>query len=143
MMVLIAALSILLAIGVHYWALLGLNRYLPKWEMGAHIKLFFLIVIIFLLHLTEIMIFATVIFASANYFPQLGSIAGLTRVGFHDALYLSATTYTTVGYGDLVPLGGLRLYLGLEGLAGLLLIAWSASFTYLEMSRYWQKNADE
>jgi len=27
---------------------------------------------------------------------------------------------------------------GIEGVTGLLLITWSASFTYLEMVRYWR-----
>ena len=56
-----------------------------------------------------------------------------------DAVYLSATTYSTLGLGDLAPVGVIRLLTGLESLAGLLLISWSASFTYLEMERFWRK----
>ena len=55
-----------------------------------------------------------------------------------DAVYFSAATYTTVGFGDLSPVGAIRLVSGLESLVGLLLITWSASFTYLEMSRLWR-----
>ena len=33
----------------------------------------------------------------------------------------------------------MRLISGLESLVGLLLITWSASFTYLEMSRLWSR----
>jgi hypothetical protein len=50
---------------------------------------------------------------------------------------VSVATYTTVGYGDLAPVGPIRLIMGLEGLTGFLLLTWSASFTYLEMQRYW------
>ncbi len=56
-----------------------------------------------------------------------------------DAIYLSATTYSTLGIGDLAPVGAIRLLAGLESLTGLLLISWSASFTYLEMERFWRK----
>ena len=56
-----------------------------------------------------------------------------------DAIYLSATTYSTLGFGDLAPVGAIRLLAGLESLTGLLLITWSASFTYLEMSRLWRQ----
>ena len=56
-----------------------------------------------------------------------------------DAIYLSATTYSTLGFGDLAPVGAIRLLAGLESLTGLLLITWSASFTYLEMSRFWRQ----
>ena len=58
--------------------------------------------------------------------------------GWIDAVYLSTVTYTTVGYGDLIPQGPLRLLLGVEALSGFLLVTWSASFTYLEMQRNWR-----
>jgi len=58
-----------------------------------------------------------------------------------DAIYLSATTYTTLGFGDLAPVGAIRLVAGMEALTGFLLVTWSASFTYLEMSRYWRRDA--
>ena len=54
-----------------------------------------------------------------------------------DAVYFSATAYTTLGLGDLSPVGAIRMLAGMESVTGLLLITWSASFTYLEMSRLW------
>jgi len=53
------------------------------------------------------------------------------------ALYFSAETYTSLGYGDVVPTGPLRTLAGVEALNGLLLIGWSASFTYVAMQRFW------
>jgi hypothetical protein len=35
------------------------------------------------------------------------------------------------------PVGKMRLIAGIEALTGLLMIGWSASFTYLQMSRNW------
>ena len=55
-----------------------------------------------------------------------------------DAVYASATTYSTLGYGDLVPKGAVRFLFGTEALVGFLMITWSASFAYLEMQRYWR-----
>ena len=46
----------------------------------------------------------------------------------------------TLGLGDLSPVGTVRLLAGTESLTGLLLITWSASFTYLEMSRMWARD---
>jgi hypothetical protein len=43
-----------------------------------------------------------------------------------------------VGFGDLVPSGPIRFLSGMEALTGFVLIAWSASFTYLEMERFWR-----
>ena len=39
----------------------------------------------------------------------------------------------SLGYGDIAPLGLVRLLVGIESLIGLGLIAWSSSFTYLEI----------
>jgi len=38
---------------------------------------------------------------------------------------------------DIVPGGDLRLVAGVEVLNGLLLIGWSASYTYIAMERFW------
>ena len=45
--------------------------------------------------------------------------------------------YTTLGIGDLHPNGVMRLVAGVESLNGLVLIGWSASFTYLTMEEFW------
>lgn len=52
--------------------------------------------------------------------------------------YFSTTTYTTLGYGDIIPTGPLRFLASVEALTGFLLVTWSASFTYLEMQRFWR-----
>ena len=68
---------------------------------------------------------------------QVGGFSGLPVVGFQDCLYFSVVTYTSLGFGDHVPVSHARLIAGVEALNGLLLIGWSASFTYLAMERYW------
>jgi len=68
---------------------------------------------------------------------QIGGFAGLPVDGFQDCLYFSVVTYTSLGFGDQIPTSHARLIAGVEALNGLLLIGWSASFTYLAMERYW------
>jgi hypothetical protein len=46
--------------------------------------------------------------------------------------------YTTLGLGDVVPTGAVRFLAGVEALSGFVLITWSASFTFLEMERFWR-----
>ena len=48
--------------------------------------------------------------------------------------------FTTLGFGDLNPLGALRIIASLKSLTGLVLIGWSASFTYLSMQEFWEEH---
>ena len=57
-----------------------------------------------------------------------------------ELVYLSAMTFTTVGYGDVSPVGPIRFLAGTEALVGFMLITWSASFTYLHMARHWRED---
>ncbi|MFG6179039.1 ion channel [Halomonas sp. THAF12] len=66
-----------------------------------------------------------------------GTVAGAPMVNGLDYVYLSAITYTTLGYGDVFPEGPLRFLMGTESLTGFMLITWSASLTFLEMQRHW------
>ncbi|MEZ5558930.1 MAG: potassium channel family protein [Pseudomonadales bacterium] len=68
---------------------------------------------------------------------SLGQLVGLTDDWF-DYIYYSAMVYTTVGFGDIVPTHSLRMLSSTEALAGLGLITWSASFTFLQMQRLWR-----
>jgi hypothetical protein len=88
-------------------------------------------------HLIEIGLYA-VAFAVCQTHPQLGALAGEIDGGVLDIFYFSITTYTTLGIGDVHPRGALRLIAGVESLNGLVLIGWSASFTYLTMEQYWE-----
>ncbi|PBB16839.1 potassium channel family protein [Mesorhizobium sp. WSM4313] len=59
--------------------------------------------------------------------------AGLYRLlgilsDFETALYFSTITFSTVGYGDVVPAHGWRVLAALEGINGFLLIGWSTAY---------------
>ena len=57
-------------------------------------------------------------------------------------MYFSAVTYTTLGMGDMFPIANVRLIAGVEALTGLMMIGWSASFTYLAMEKFWPLHAE-
>jgi hypothetical protein len=90
------------------------------------------------LHVFEIWVFGLAAFLLAQS-TRFGGIRPVPS-GFLDFVYFSAITYTTVGFGDYVPTGPLRFLAGTEALTGFLLITWSASFTFLEMQRYWGRD---
>lgn len=92
-------------------------------------------------HVIEISLFAAAYYLVA----QVGNLGALIEVSneriiqnFLDCWYFSFSTYSSLGYGDIVPLGNLRFLSGIEALIGLVMITWSASFMYLEMEKYWR-----
>ena len=93
---------------------------------------------LFAIHLVEVLLYAI-----GFYILELlgaGSLDALDvgrGIPFSDYFYFSIACYTTLGIGDIVPHGGSRFMAGIEGLNGLVLITWSASYTYLMMERLW------
>lgn len=47
---------------------------------------------------------------------------------FATALYFSTVTFSTIGYGDIVPAPSWRMFAALEGINGFLLIGWSTAY---------------
>ena len=131
-----AAVMIVICVTVHYEALRALGR-----TLGAHVhrRIGILLVMFGLLfaHMLEIWIFALGYWISTVPGSNLGHIAGVENPGPFDYMYLSAMVYTTVGFGDVVPVGPVRMLTAAEALTGLSLITWSASFTFLAMQRFW------
>jgi hypothetical protein len=106
-----------------------------------------LIIGLLIRHIVEICLFAIAYYFLTQDLDS-GSIVRLAEFGplvpimteplvFSDFVYYSATVYTTLGFGDMIPSGGVRYLTGVEAVLGLLLITWSASFMFLEMRRYW------
>lgn len=87
-------------------------------------------------HIVQIAVFALAYWLLRDKMG-IGGIGGPFEDSFSTFLYFSSETYTTLGFGDIYPTGSLRLICGIESLVGLLMVSWTASFTYLEMRRYW------
>ena len=131
----VICLAVILATAVHYAMLKRLNaggkfieRY-PRW------RLLYGVVMSLIAHVLEIAIFAVACgISTVSEFSYLeGSFSG----SIADYLYFSFAAFTTVGFGDVVPLEPLRLLAGMEALTGFVLITWTASYLYIEMSRTW------
>lgn len=87
-------------------------------------------------HIVEIWLYRGRLLGSPRH--RLGGFGGAFSDTFAEYVYLSAVSYTSPGLGDVWPTGVLRSITGLEARDGLILIAWSASFTYLSMERFWE-----
>jgi hypothetical protein len=139
---------ILLCVFIHYEGLNAFSRWIGHGTVSPRPRIAIIIIGQLLLHVIEIALFAV------GYYVLASTLDGgiLIWIGvtdpqnipllddFADYFYYSAVTYTTLGFGDFVPVGALRFMSGLQAVAGLVLIAWSASFTFLEMQRYWDKD---
>lgn len=122
---------------VHYEVLQYMDRRLPTLEkMPQRMRVVAAFFGALASHVVHIVLFALAYYLLRDKFG-LGQFGGQFEDGFTSFLYFSTETYTSLGLGDIYPLGKLRLVLGLETLTGLLMISWTASFSYLEMRRYW------
>ena len=54
------------------------------------------------------------------------------------AVYFSLTSYTTIGFGDVVLGPRWRVLAGIEGLIGILLIGWSTAFVFAIVNRMYE-----
>lgn len=129
-------LLIMASVMIHYELLRLLNGQLPKIRVPDRSKLLVVIFAAFVAHGAEIAVYGLSLFALVKY-GAVGTLAGSAGPSLANCVYFSAETYTTLGFGDLTPTGPLRLIAGVESLNGLLLIGWSASYTYLAMERFW------
>ena len=131
--------AVVAAVLVHYEGLSMIGRVIRIRPLHHRAKVLMTIFSQLGLHIIEIWVFGLAAFLLAQS-TQFGAIRPAPSGGFLDFVYFSAITYTTVGFGDYVPIGPIRFLTGTEALTGFLLITWSASFTFLEMQRYWGRD---
>jgi hypothetical protein len=135
----VAAFCVILLVGttvVHYEVLRLLSVGLPALEMRARPKLIIVILGTSIAHAVEIVLYGFAFYLLAGYLGA-GTLGDPGSLSFSRCLYFSGETYSSLGYGDIVPIGALRLLAGMEALNGLLLIGWTASYTYISMERFW------
>lgn len=122
---------------IHYEVLRLLNAKLSVVVVPNRAKLIVVILTTFVAHAVEIALYGIVLYALVVW-DNSGNLAGTAGFSLTSCMYFSAETYTSLGFGDVTPVGPVRLLAGVEALNGLLLIGWSASFTYISMERFWR-----
>ncbi|MDP2714026.1 potassium channel family protein [Rheinheimera sp.] len=134
--VLINCLVVATAVLVHYEFLVRLSSVIPKMQIKHRYKIVFGVFGALVAHMVEIWLFALVYYLMHKA-EGWGELTGNFNGSLMDCVYFSSTVFSTVGFGDIVPMGDLRFLTGIESLTGLVLITWSASFLFFEMQRYW------
>jgi len=119
------ALSVTIHAGGVTWALRKVHPYAGEVHRFWRATWLFIFVAawMILLHLVEIIVWAT-------FYWWKGAMPDLQT-----AVYFSAVTYTTTGYGDLVLPEDWRLVGGVEALTGILMCGWSTGFFFAIVSR--------
>jgi len=139
--VVLATLAALAAcVLIQYEALVLTWKWVSRHRGHRRAKVIYAIASVIAMHVAEIWVFGVTIWLLLLW-PQTGSLYGPQSAELLECVYLSAVTFSTVGFGDIAPVGPIRFLSATEALSGFVLITWSASFTYLEMERFWR--ADE
>jgi hypothetical protein len=135
--VFVTVLALILCVVVHYEALSFLTTRLRHIQLRPRPRILVLIFAILGTHVLEIWIFG-----GAYYWLTMtvghGALLANHAMGLLDSVYFSAVSFTTLGLGDIVPSGAIRFLVGTEALTGFVLITWSASFTFMEMEKFWR-----
>ena len=138
----VSALLVIACVICHGFALQQIAQLLFRKKDFSFYRISILIAFAIVAHLIEIIWFQIAYIWLVPH-EKYGAIVGDTKLDWADLFYFSAATYTATGYGDLIPIGNLRLLATIEALTGLIMIAWTASFAFLVMQRYWQDRATE
>lgn len=126
---------VIFVIFLHYEALRLISGSIEKLQGSPRRRLLAVVGGVLCAHILEIVVF------SLGYWvlPQIGAVSleGVVDGTWVDYFYLSASSYTTLGMGDIHATGAMRIVTAIESLVGLVLIGWSTSFTYLAMRDFW------
>ena len=131
----ISTFMVLLTVIIHYEGLQVISRLQLRIALVGRPAIIGSITCLFALHTIEVWLYALAYLAMAHF--ELGRFSGEFAGTLQDYVYFSATSYTSLGLGDVYPHGATRLVTGVEALNGLVLIGWSASYSYLVMERLW------
>jgi len=128
-----------LVVMIHYEFLHAITLLMPRLKIRHRFRIVLGVFLALTAHAAEVWIFG-ISYYFMNKAEAWGHLKGNFDGSLLDCVYFSFTSYTTLGFGDIAPFGDLRFLTGLESLTGLVLITWTASFLYLEMTRYWDEN---
>ena len=102
-----------LVVLIHYGFLYHMSTWLPKLKIKPRFSIVVGVFGALLAHTIEVWVFAT-----AYYWKLKSGLFGTFEGNFDgswmDCTYFSFTSFTTLGFGDIVPLGDIRFLVGIE-----------------------------
>lgn len=140
MLVIAAVVLPLLSVRLHYQLLALASRVVRAVSGSGRAGVALAVMLALVAHVIEVLAFAAgwLLLLRAGIVEL--SVAAPTLL---DIFYFSGAVYTSLGFGDIVPVSNGRLLAVVEALTGLVLIAWTASFTFYQMRESWMDDVDE
>ena len=93
---------------IHYEILRIASAMLPTLPIPVRMRVIFVMFAAFLAHTIEVWLYALAFYIYIDIL-HLGAFGGEMMGDWRDFVYYSAVTYTSLGLGDVFPLGGARL----------------------------------
>ena len=121
----------------HYEGLYWLSRLSRSGRVRHRPRIIVMIFGQLLLHCASIWVFGLGYYMLLQH-PDFGSLEPMAIITIGESVYYSAVVYSTLGFGDVISVGPIRFLTGMEAVTGLVMITWSASFTFVEMQRNWE-----
>ncbi|MEX0347677.1 MAG: ion channel [Rhizobiaceae bacterium] len=120
-----------LTVGIHTFGLIGVTHAMSwlvdKFRMqGRRSRVVAMITVVFGIFV----VLMVEVFLWAIGYQVVGAFSD-----FETSLYFSATTFSTLGIGDIVPPAEWRLAAAIEGINGFLLIGWSTAYLVAASTR--------
>lgn len=135
---LVTFVAVMLSVLVHYEAFLRLSALMKHMHIFPRFRIVFGAVGALTAHVVEVWIFTFGYFILVRV-GESGNLIGEFSGDFSDFAYYSFAVYTSLGFGDIFPTGPIRFLTGMEALTGLVLIAWTASFMFVQMQKLWKE----
>ncbi len=136
----VTLIAVLLCVLLHWGAMELLTRRFCAQRRKLSVTLLVGVLVLLVVHLLEITLFTGAGWLLYSWKGErIGTLEGNFNATLFDVWYYTACVYTTVGFGDIIPNGPLQLMAGIIALTGLLMVTWSASFTFLVMQRAWHQ----
>lgn len=134
--ILLAIPLVTLTIVTHYELLFRASRILRKKDFSERVRVLLSMGAVFLAHLLSVLIYMLGYIILWGTLDDAG-LAGEFDGDLLDFFYFSMMSYTTLGVGDVYPVGALRILSGVQALNGFVMVGWSASFAFWMVQRFW------
>jgi hypothetical protein len=129
----------LLSVGLHYELLVLASAAVRILPGSGRVDVVLAVVLALVAHVLEIVVFGLGWFVLIRAGVVELSLPSPTLV---ETIYFSGSVYTSLGFGDIVPVNSGRFLVVIEAVTGLVLIAWTASFTFYQMRGRWMEDQE-